>query len=402
MTRGLLVVTIDRMPAWMLPAWGSTWVSMPALDSLAARGVVFDRMIATTDDPYGVVGDLLGGWDRGAMSRAAARGWPVACVTDDAACATLASRSIRDVTLVPPHATDAVAASDGETSLGRLFAAAGRAVALPGPRLVWCHAASLGITWDAPRGFREAYADPEDPPPPEGAAVPQADVGDDADPDFLLGVRQAYAGQLTLLDRCLAAVVEAVRGASAGDATGWTILVAGVRGIALGLHGRVGIGPLPPYGEVTHIPAVLVDADGRMAAQRHGGLVIPADIGCTVADAVSAAPPDGGGPSEPWGGRSLSGLFVDWLAPGRDRVVVRAGPGGAIVTPAWMLVTPDAPSGERSAAGRLFAKPDDFFELCDVADRCPEVADELRRLLREVDGARSWTEPLSAAAARGG
>jgi hypothetical protein len=31
--------------------------------------------------------------------------------------------------------------------------------------------------------------------------------------------------------------------------------------------------------------------------------------------------------------------------------------------------------------GRLFAKPDDFFELSDVADRCRAVADELAAAL---------------------
>ena len=29
--RGLLVVAIDRLPAWILPAYGATWVAMPRL-----------------------------------------------------------------------------------------------------------------------------------------------------------------------------------------------------------------------------------------------------------------------------------------------------------------------------------------------------------------------------------
>ena len=56
--QGLLVVTIDRLPAWMLPAWGATWVSAPAIDGLAARGLVFDRLLATSLDPRDTSRDL--------------------------------------------------------------------------------------------------------------------------------------------------------------------------------------------------------------------------------------------------------------------------------------------------------------------------------------------------------
>ena len=55
----LLVVTIDRLPAWMLSAWGATWVATPALDSLAARGLVFDRLVTPSIDPRETIRDLV-------------------------------------------------------------------------------------------------------------------------------------------------------------------------------------------------------------------------------------------------------------------------------------------------------------------------------------------------------
>ncbi|MFM9026023.1 MAG: hypothetical protein ACKON7_11915 [Planctomycetaceae bacterium] len=58
---GLLVVAIDRLPAWILPAYGAAWVAMPRLTALAARGVVLDRVIATSDEPLATLADLLGG-----------------------------------------------------------------------------------------------------------------------------------------------------------------------------------------------------------------------------------------------------------------------------------------------------------------------------------------------------
>ena len=44
---GLLLVTVDRLPAWILPAYGTTWVSTPAIDALAASGMRFDRFYTT-------------------------------------------------------------------------------------------------------------------------------------------------------------------------------------------------------------------------------------------------------------------------------------------------------------------------------------------------------------------
>ena len=386
MTPSLLVVTIDRLPAWILPAYGATWVGMPALDALAGRGVVLDRVIATGDETQPLLRDLLGAEDgRPGVVQAAAR--EAVVVTDDRAIAASGLAGAATVRLVEAVAKADVEADAEDTNLARLFTAAAEAVAAGGHRLVWCHAGSLGVAWDAPAEFRDAYVDPEDPPPPAGAAVPDFAVAADTDPDRIMGIRQAFAGQLTLLDRCLGLLLDSL---PAADAAGWTVLFAGVRGLPLGLHGRVGCGPLPPYGELVHVPALLVDARGRMAAQRYGGLVTPADLGATLAELMQggSAPAAGG---EPWRGRSLAGLFAAWSSTPRDRVIVATAGGGAIVTLAWHLVTgPDGP--------RLFHKPDDFFEVCDVANRCGAVAEELQAVLeaaRAGDGQRGWLEPLS-------
>jgi hypothetical protein len=48
---------------------------------------------------------------------------------------------------------------------------------------------------------------------------------------------------------------------------------------------------------------------------------------------------------------------------------------------------------------RLFAKPDDWFDLCDVANRCPTVVEDLRPLAEAAatgDRLQAWTAPLGA------
>lgn len=382
----LLVVTVDRLPAWILPAYGATWVAMPAATRLAARGVVFDGLVATSDDPRDTAAAILSWLAELPPGR-------VAVVADDPAVTGLVPAG--EATVVPVTTPAATADDEAATTLGRLFAAATAIASARRHHVVWCHASSLGLSWDAPEEFREAYLDPDDPPPPPGAAVADLVVTAATDPDLVVGLRHVFAAQLTLLDRCLARLVEA-----AGSTGG--VLLAGLRGMPLGLHGRVGPGASPPFGECVHLPAVLVDAVGRMAGQRYGGLVTPADLGATLAALHGLHPHPLGDEEHPQRGRSLAGLFEAWRAEGRDRVITRGVAGVAVTTPGWRLVVPTA-AGDAMPRSRLFARPDDFLERCDVADRSTAVCEELTAVAEAVEQGRladAWAAPLSAAAMR--
>jgi len=394
---GVLVITVDRLPAWMLAAYGATWVSTPALDSLAARGVVFDRVIATSPAPDQTLHDLVD------PLFAAAGGRQAAVVTDDPEVAAGIAAATGDgpafsIRLIEAAAKTKVEEDDAQTNIARLVDAAIDTLAARQHRLVWCHVGSLGVAWDAPERYRDRYIDPDDPPPQSGASVPGFAVDADTDPDRVVGVRQVFAGQVTLLDSQLARLFAATR-KGVDNASDWTVVVVGVRGLPLGLHGWVGVGgPELPYGELIHLPAIVVDAAGRMAAQRYGGLVVPADLGRTlrdwIAEAAGSQPhASAADPLTPWQGRSLAGLFENWSVPVRDRVVVAGPDGAAIVLPAWHCLLAAGPvepglnpepQRTHEQPVRLFAKPDDFFELADVANRCSDVAGPLGELLERA------------------
>lgn len=394
----LAVVTIDRLPAWMLPTYGSTWVAMPNLDALAGRGIVFDRVLATTDDVAITLEALAGAEPRTtasprlpAMAFARDGGSTMALITDDANLASVAQAPTATC-FVAPGTMIAPATSEAETILGRLFASATATVQAAKHRVVWCHASSLGVAWDAPESYRDRYLDPDDPPPPAGARVPSMDVDNETDPDTLVGIRHVFAGQLTLLDRCLGVLLEAI----AKRTERWLIIVAGTRGLGLGLHGIVGCEPMQPMSEVLQLPAILVDHRQRMAGQRYGGLVTAQDLGATLADLLGSATEPS---TDPRHGQSLAGLLQCWRAPDRDRIIARTDRGVAVITPSWHLVQPTEQRAG-AAPARLFAKPDDFFEACDVANRCPAVAEELSTLARG-DLEQAWLTPLSRAALAG-
>jgi hypothetical protein len=141
------------------------------------------------------------------------------------------------------------------------------------------------------------------------------------------------------------------------------------------------------------VPAVLVDPAGRQAAQRFGGLLLPADLGATAAELIGGAANADGRGDERTAGQSLAALFggeaAAWRTAGRDRIYSHSAGGQAIAVCDWTLVQPvDQPP-------RLFAKPDDYFELADVADRSRDVAAALASCLVAPDcQAERWEKPL--------
>ena len=48
--RNILCLTVDRLNADFLGAYGNTWIETPAFDALAAESVLFDSFYATSLD----------------------------------------------------------------------------------------------------------------------------------------------------------------------------------------------------------------------------------------------------------------------------------------------------------------------------------------------------------------
>jgi hypothetical protein len=83
-------------------------------------------------------------------------------------------------------------------------------------------------------------------------------------------------------------------------------------------------------------------------------------------------------------------------------VITCGAAGVAVTTPGWRLVVPAA-SGDVPPRSRLFARPDDFLERCDLADRSSAVGEELAAVAEAAGQGRlaeAWAAPLSPAALR--
>jgi hypothetical protein len=95
-------------------------------------------------------------------------------------------------------------------------------------------------------------------------------------------------------------------------------------------------------------------------------------------------------------------LVRDEVTAVRDRICIAGASGQrAIRTPGWFLRwagSVPVPGDDPAARHWLYAKPDDRFEMNDVADRCPDIVEALERGWNElVEAARTGSgSPLTA------
>ncbi len=139
--------------------------------------------------------------------------------------------------------------------------------------LVWLHAGALRRVWDAPMELRESYTDEDDPPPAEIVIPPVGQLSGDTDPDEMLALRHAYAGQVTVLDHCLNWFLDAIAAMFPGDSLLLALLA--TRGYPLGEHTAVGLTDAHLFSELAHGACFLRAGQRR---RRLGGLTF-ASIG---------------------------------------------------------------------------------------------------------------------------
>lgn len=407
----VVCLAIDRLHAGYLGCYGNCWISTPAFDRLASESFAFDQAIvdrAALAEVYSSYWHGLHALERREVQTAprpslarllSDAGWRTLLATDEPALVGHALAADFDEAVLlasPADRTDPASGEPGPhdgAGLAAFFAGAHDALAnASGPYVAWLHSRGLGAPWDAPLEHRRKYADEEEPMPPDFTAPPCRRLPADYDPDELLGVVQAYAGQITCLDECLASWLAAF---DALPAAGDTLLVAmSARGFPLGEHLRLGPVDDRPGGELVQVPWMWRFPDRRGAGVRTPALVQPADVPWTMLDLLGVRNPWPAGEA-----RSLSPLFDDETATVRDRAYVVADGGCAIRTPEWHFcryAEPPASTAPASAARageappvgaepQLYVKPDDRWEFNDVASRCRDVVEELQQACQKCE-----------------
>lgn len=390
-----ICLVVDRLHHGYLGPYGNGWIETPAFDRLASQGFVFDQCLV--DSP--VLESLYRSYWQGRHAiqlSDSAQNQPLAAtlsemgvnsilVTDEAAVAEhpLAA-GFADVRRLLLPDTAHTATTIETTHLGECFAfLIDQVDSLREPFFVWCHLTGLGSPWDAPEDYRLRYVEPDDPQPSGSIEVPNRMLEPRFDSDRVLSVAHVYAGQVSLLDVCLAALLEFLESSKAGKET--LLVATSARGMPLGEHRRLGPCDEALFSELVQVPLFLRFPDLSQSASRSQGLVEPADLWATILD-WHAQPC----PNRLLGGKSLLPLIREEVASVRNRLYVAGPRQRAIRTPAWYLreavaseaLPADAADATTPRAVELFVKPDDLWEVNEVSDR----ADSAVELLRDAMG----------------
>ena len=222
--------------------------------------------------------------------------------------------------------------------------------------------------------YRLSQCGPDDPPPPEFVKAPSQWIDlATADPDEMLGLEQAYAAQVMLLDQLLSIFSQTLR-EDARFANTW-LLLASPRGYPLGRHGVVGDAVDPEFSgtklhqENLHVPLIVcppAKLTERFATGR-GGQLLQSTAMTDLLNAIFAKSGDT---------HLMQHLMNSDEASPESHVVTRYDSATAIQTDDWKLITD-------GMQHRLYSKPDDHWEVNNVANRCQAELEELQKLLSD-------------------
>lgn len=361
-----IVITIDGLSCFMLGLQGNTSVETIAFDTLATQGISFDFAFSPSCDLATALRAMMTDSNGDAITEGGVGNsfFVSDCPT---AIATAESARFDSIIEVPLPTPEAAAGSVAETRAAEFFAVAIEALgSLEEGDLLWLHFSGLSTCWDAPLTTREHYRAPDDPAIYEDATPPSFTFDADVDdPDLLVSVQQACYAQVTIIDGVLDIFLDHVAQHPVGQAA--VMILAGTRGYSLGDHGYVGIGKTL-HSPSLHVPLLVKLAKREQSHQnlRSHSLIQTSAIG----DWITA--PD-----------SIIDHCKTIMPTDSSPIFFSDGGDMAIQTAMWKLIR--CVGSDSVITESLFAKPDDRWEVNDVARRCPQIIDELDGMLRGND-----------------
>jgi arylsulfatase A-like enzyme len=401
----VLVIAADGLQAGYVGCYGNEWVETPALDRLAAEGVVFDRHHADRPDAAGARHAWrTGRYDFPATPAEPELGLPAADLLTRLTGAGVTTTLVMDasrpspaeftagwgqvIQVRPPVAAEA-------TALEQTLDAAAEALERLASRehwLLWLDLAALRPPWEVSPKYRDCYFQEEEEDEDE-ALTPLTDPipGRLAPDDWTSFARlqRTYAGAVTFLDAGLGLLLEELRERGLMDEL--AVVVTAGWGLPLGEHGGVGEGWAWLHEERVHVPLILRLPGAAEAGRRVFALTQPVDVPATLLDLFGLPPAD------------LHGHSLLPLCRGRAEAVrayacsgLRSGAGidWALRTPEWAFLLPAAGETADSRGPQLYVKPDDRWEVNDIHQHHLELTQHLEATLHGFVEATRRPGPL--------
>jgi hypothetical protein len=384
-----IVLSVDRWGARWLGPYGNSWLETPFLNQFASQSFICEHAIIDSPSLIDVYQSYWQGSHAAQADASTGRSFfqplldksvQTVLVTDETRVSShpLAQEFEHCHTLQLSENSRCCERLD-ETEIGQFVASTVSILdELQPPFFLWIHSRGMAGNWDAPYEMRAALASEDDPPPPESTEVPDCVLPVNHDPDELLGMSYAYAGQIGLLDQWFGELLTAIEEKDFGQLL---TVVTSPRGFPLGEHRRVGSADQALYGELLQVPLMIRSSDRKGALCRSQALIQPVDLFSTIGDWFGLEPIVAVAQ-----GQSLLSDLVQIDRARRNRAASVLGTERALRTPAWFLRVPGAgqvgqPDGLSACQPELFVKPEDGIEVNNVADRCPDVVAAMLQVL---------------------
>lgn len=430
-----IILTIDRLRASALGAYGNTWFETPELDRLASESFACDQALIDSPHLASLLRSCLSGMHAVRSDSAEAENLNIATLADqlrgratrstwisdetDSSLDDLADSFDEKIVLAEnrreENTEQPVAETIEATHQARLWATVSNWLAQQdappdpndegdnsGPFLLWVHAQGMAGPWDAPLELRNSLVEEDDPEPLQDAIAPNRILPDDFDPDEVHSAACAYAGQIMALDACLGALFDQLRNSDLLQDT--MIVLLGLRGFPLGEHRRLGPNDEPLYEELVHVPCLFRMPDGVGSLSRSQNLFQPSDLFATLADWFTMKPLADKSQGQSWLPR-IRGEASPSDSQRKLALIQGNDSQRALRTNVWYLLqgssSPESDLDSEKTVHtnsadhtlELFVKPDDRMEQNEIAARCGDVADSLTSTLNELEHRLRAGEP---------
>jgi arylsulfatase A-like enzyme len=386
----VVVVNARGFHLGYVSAYGNEWIETPALDRLAAEGVVFDGHIADRPDAVGA----RRAWRGGRYQFPGAEGEPAADLVRLLKDAGVVTSLVLDAGRLSPadfaEGWDVVMEAEGDeeaTALEYVLEGAGQALeglAETENWLLWLETAVLLPPWDAAEEYLDRYlveyvgddeeAEEEDSEPLEPLLDPADGPIDPRDDLTFIRLQRSYAAAVSYLDAGLGVLFKELEDRSLVNEV--LLVVTSDHGLPLGEHGVVGQCRPWLHEELVHLPLMMRLPRGERAGRRVAALTQPLDLAPTLLAAF-------GLPPIPLQGHDLLPLARGTAEKVHDYVCsgLRVGDAAewALRLPDWAFLLPLQAEGR---AAQLYVKPDDRWELNNVIQHHPALAEHLEAVLR--------------------
>ncbi len=382
-----VILSFDSLAANSLGCYGNVWIETPHWDRLATAGVVFDRHFADTVGPHSGMA-----WANGQHALTPANPSTPTSVGHGLRSSGVATKLIvaGELQTWQRHAEfDEIRTVEGknepgakpdEVPVAKLVQAGLSAWNEDSfakvPRLLWLHAPPPG---HPPEGFDSLYFEDFE---ERGQQI--SELSDEARAEH----PAVYAGSVSLLDHWLGELLAGIEAVGSDQPT--LIIVMAAKGYLW--HPTTGSAKsdlqnprLSLSDQCIRAPLVLkIDRDDRyrdFSCLRTNRLVQTCDLVPTLLDWFGVAPII---PQPLLAGQSWLRELTEEVAPRSRLQIVDEGCLDAVRTADWLCVrdrflesVPDLSTSNPASRVSLFVKPEDIWDVNDVASQQPEVISEL-------------------------